>query len=331
MINIVDRTLSCLDSYDISCEDILRFIDLLVDCDVTKIEISKHYFDKIRHSFYNSKSKATFVLRISNLEDVKNYPEIDNFICDKIGNKEVMAEININDVHDSRILNQYVGIPLRITGLDGLFHENIADSFKYLKNSFSDRKKNTLEFCAGDSLHCATALAMEWIYHLCGNTVVTSVGGIGGFAAFEEVLIGCRHLFRRHPNTNYSNLPKLRKLLSSITDEKIEMCAPVIGEGIFAVETGIHIGGILKHPKCYELFSPESVGLKRKFVYGKFSGKSGVRSKLLELNLQVPDKLLEEITARIKNISQEIESILTDEQVREIALEVMENNCALSV
>ncbi len=89
------------------------------------------------------------------------------------------------------------------------------------------------------------------------------------------------------------------------------------------METGIHINGILKHPKCYELFPPESVGLERKFVFGKFSGRHGVSHKLDQLGLVIPEIHMKDITIRVKRKSEQTDSLLSDKELVQIALEVL--------
>ena len=203
---------------------------------------------------------------------------------------------------------------LRLTGLSHLLLEDTEEMLRDLKKVLP---KQT-EFCASNEVGCGTAVVTEWLSSKCGNTVVTSFGGIGGYAPFEEVLLATRHLFRRHPQTNYEALPQLKALMSAITKVDYATCAPVIGEGIFTVESGIHIGGILKHPKCYELYPPETVGSKRTFVYGKFSGKAAIRHKLQALQLDVSEYELVVLTHKIKEHAEAIGHPVSDATFRTI-------------
>lgn len=316
MIKIIDRTLSCLDKFTVTKSNVLELIELLKSCDVNDIEISEKMYMLIKDC-----KTESLILRINHIEDAKKYPEIKRFICNGKGSKKdnICAEIKINDIHDYN-LSKLDDAPLRLAGLDHIFQEDVSASFTRLRRQVN----KDIEFCPGNHLECGTAAAVEWIKHQCGSIIVTTIGGIGNYAPFEEVLISVRHIYRRHPNTDYVNLPKLRMYITHITGERWNQCSPIVGKGIFTVESGIHIGGILKHPKCYEAFSPESVGLKRNFIYGKFSGKAGLKYKLSELDVEVSDKILAIITLRIKALSEELNSAISDKQLLDVIEEILE-------
>jgi homocitrate synthase NifV len=47
---------------------------------------------------------------------------------------------------------------------------------------------------------------------------------------------------------------------------------PVVGEDIFAAESGIHVHGMLRDPALFEPFAPEAVGATRRMGVGAKSG-----------------------------------------------------------
>jgi hypothetical protein len=53
--------------------------------------------------------------------------------------------------------------------------------------------------------------------------------------------------------------------------------APVIGERIFHVGTGIHVDGLLKDTRTYEPWDPEWLGHKRVFTDGRLSGQAAAK------------------------------------------------------
>jgi len=57
----------------------------------------------------------------------------------------------------------------------------------------------------------------------------------------------------------------------------------IVGEAVFAHESGIHAHGIEVQPLTYEIIPPELVGHKRSIVIGKRSGKHGIKIKLEEI------------------------------------------------
>jgi hypothetical protein len=60
----------------------------------------------------------------------------------------------------------------------------------------------------------------------------------------------------------------------------------IVGENAFTHESGIHTHGVLAMPLTYEPFSPELVGVQRKFATGKLSGTHGIRAFLEEMGLK---------------------------------------------
>lgn len=317
MIRICDRTLSSIDDFSPTKGQLTALITRLFQCDADCVEISPKMFDILG----NLPQFGSYLLRLERPEDADRYPMFDKFICERSSDdmRHVYAEIHVNDTRDSSLImrHQHDKI-LRLSGLDGLMRQNVATSLETLKNFLP---KNT-EFCPGNSLDSAVAAAMEWINAGCGNTLVTAFGGIGGAAPFEEILLALRHTFRRHPLTNYEFLPTLRDIMTEITGKEYGVCTPVTGQGIFTVESGIHIGGILKHPKCYEPFPPETVGGKRVFIYGKFSGSGAVRHELLEMGITVSHAQLERITKKVKDFSVMTNRPVTDDELLGIAKSV---------
>lgn len=299
-IRIVDRTLSCLDSYSPTREQLLELISLFMLGDADCLELSVRAFRILGElPCYGS-----FVLRISSPEEAVKYPMFDKFVCPRTADEThfVYAELPMNDVSDQTLITRHQNDRMiRIAGLDTLFRQKVVTSLSYLKAFLP---KNN-EFAPGNSCGCAVAAAMEWINAGCGNTIVTSFSGVGDQAPFEEVLIASRHIFRRHPQTNYEYLPRMREIMEEILGREFARNKPVIGTGIFTVESGIHIGGILKHPKCYELYPPETVGQERTFSYGKFSGRVSIRHKLKEMGYEVTEEELNRITDVIKAVSTE--------------------------
>ena len=59
----------------------------------------------------------------------------------------------------------------------------------------------------------------------------------------------------------------------------------VVGERVFAHESGLHADGVLKDPHNYEGFDPAEVGLVRQIVVGKHSGASGMIERYRSLGI----------------------------------------------
>ncbi len=318
MIKICDRTLSCLDGYSATTKQLTKLITLLLACDADYLELS----EKTYQTLGGLLPFGNYVLRIHSPEQADQYPEFDRFVCPKKYDEKrhVIGELIVHDSHDATLIMQHgQDRMLRITGFDQLFQLPVESSLLHIKKLLP--KKN--EFCPGNAYKSGVAAAMEWINMGCGDTIVTSFGGIGGFAPFEQVLIALRQIFRRHPQTQYEVLPQICDILEDITEQPFSLWDPITGSGIFTVESGIHIQGILQHPRCFEPFPPESVGGKRKFTYGKFSGTASVRYKVQEMGFFATEEEIHLLTQKIKEKAEAMNKSLSDEEFREITQQVL--------
>lgn len=118
------------------------------------------------------------------------------------------------------------------------------------------------------------------------KSIGVSVAGVGqyGHAALEEIIMAQKCLLGQE----VGETGKLASICSQILSE-IGVLLPgtkaIIGEDIFAHESGIHVDGVMKNPQLYESFSPEDVGLSRKIIIGKHSGTASILAKFKQWNV----------------------------------------------
>jgi homocitrate synthase NifV len=108
-------------------------------------------------------------------------------------------------------------------------------------------------------------------------------------------------------------------LFQEMTGQRLPRNKPVLGEGIFAVESGIHVDGISKQPKCYEPFPPEVVGQARSIVIGKQSGKASIAIKIKELGFELDGAAVSRLLSAVKEASVKKNDSLTDAEFLELA------------
>ena len=89
---------------------------------------------------------------------------------------------------------------------------------------------------------------------------------------------------------------------------------PVLGNQIFAVESGIHVDGIAKNPALYEAYAPESVGLERSIVVGKHSGRAALRLKAAQLGIDLPEAREGRLLAVVQKMAVRQQHSLSDRQ-----------------
>lgn len=150
--------------------------------------------------------------------------------------------------------------------------------------------------------------------------IATSIGGIEGQPAFEEVLMGGRYLLRLPLNIPRNLAVCCEEILSYI-GQGVALTKPIIGEAIFAHESGIHVDGVQKSSDLYEPFTPETVGLIRKIVIGKHSGKAAIELKLKEMGIFIQPAQIAGILEKVRKLAIFQKSPVKDWQLQKLACE----------
>ena len=312
MISITDITISALEKYNPSAEQLRCLVDLLISMGVDFIELTIPTYKKIGQLNPNGK----YALRINSPSDADNYSEFGKFVCRRKESprNNIITEFQANDIREINMLSQYGNLQnVRIVGFDDIMNHDYIKAFSNLRKKVNGR----IELCPENRYFCATAIAVEWI--LSGEKdIACSFAGVGSKAAFEEVIIALRLEKRHKPNLDFSNLPKLKSLVEEITGEKFSKNKAIIGDSIFDIESGIHANGISKDPKLYEPFAPELVGNKRKIIIGKHSGSTALALKMAELDLSIESLDTSMLLALVQKKSVECCSSITDEMFLEI-------------
>jgi len=319
LIRVTDRTLSCIDDRSNDKSALVRFLHFLLKMDPGAIELS----EKIYHLLAPLPEYPSYVLRIENPADAKKYPDISEFICRNVpasapvdARKKIRAEISLNNTlkTPSETIARYAGYAnVRVQGLDSLICDDYMRVFEYLKNAFNNSENaGRIEFCPRNHFNCATALAAEWITSGAGTHIVTSFDGIGGFAPTEELIMILREYRLRGEDKVYKFFPEMARLFHRLTKKNVSPNKPIIGSQIFHVESGVHVDGILKQPKCYEPFAPEIVGQRRKIVLGKHSGTASIMAKLSELDIKCSQEHIPFVLEQIKNKAMEENGEVSD-------------------
>lgn len=316
MIRITDRTLSCLDHLqNISAENIEKFLVFLIQAGVDAIEISEKIFSRLTSlPDFNS-----YILRVNHPADAVKFPRFRRFVCRNAMQTAsgFTTEIQLNDMRDVYTITRYgEHEKVRVIGLDDFLIGDYLRHFTQLKAAF-----RAVEFCPTNRFFCATALAAEWVSSGAGNEIVTAFGGLGGFAATEELILILRVSRLRKVGKTYEFFPEMTDLFQEIIALSVPENKPVIGKRIYHVESGIHVDGILKQPKCYEPFPPDIVGLSRQIVLGKHSGSASVRVKTDELGISLGEDKIPKILECIKILSAKKNGAVTDCELKEICKE----------
>ncbi|MCL1811722.1 MAG: homoaconitate hydratase, partial [Methanomassiliicoccaceae archaeon] len=94
----------------------------------------------------------------------------------------------------------------------------------------------------------------------------------------------------------------------------IGVSKPFLGANCFAHEAGIHADGIIKDAKNYEPYDPSEVGLERKIVIGKHSGRNTIVTDLSHRGIKLSDQEAIDLLERVRKASVKLHrSISSDE------------------
>ncbi|MCZ7567796.1 MAG: hypothetical protein M5U01_04250 [Ardenticatenaceae bacterium] len=155
------------------------------------------------------------------------------------------------------------------------------------------------------------------------STTLNGMGERAGGAATEEVALALALLYGVKTGLRLEGLHAASALLQELTGVRLQRHKAVVGEGAFAQEAGLVVGGFLRNPFVAQSYNPEVVGQKTNILIGKKSGKHSVKAKLQQLQLDMSDEDVEKLSERIKEEAEQTKQPLSDDRVRELALEVL--------
>ena len=185
------------------------------------------------------------------------------------------------------------------------------------------------------SVHCHNDLGLAVANSLAAieagaRQVECTINGIGeraGNASLEEIVMALRVRADRLPfetGIDTTELYPTSQMLSNIVGFDVQPNKAIVGRNAFAHEAGIHQHGVINNPLCYEIMTPESVGVQaNSLVLGKHSGRHALALRYAELGYHVTSAELEmayrsftDLADRKKRIyDQDLISLLADKAV----------------
>ena len=90
---------------------------------------------------------------------------------------------------------------------------------------------------------------------------------------------------------------------------------PIVGSNCFAHEAGIHTDGVIKYFSNYEPYTPEEVGLCRKIIIGKHSGRHTLKQILSNKGIEVSDEMAGDILAQVRANSIALKRSLSENEL----------------
>jgi len=182
------------------------------------------------------------------------------------------------------------------------------------------------------SVHCHNDLGLAVANSLVGieagaRQVECTVNGIGeraGNAALEEVVMSMHVRNDRLPfesGVKRSEIYSASRMLSEVIGFQVQPNKAIVGRNAFAHEAGIHQHGVISNPLCYEIMTPESVGVPANhLVLGKHSGRHALLMRYEELGFPLTKQELQSAYERFTQLAdrkkkiydQDLLSLLTE-------------------
>lgn len=121
------------------------------------------------------------------------------------------------------------------------------------------------------------------------------IGERSGLAATEE-LTGYLELIDMSGNYRMEGAAPLCARIARLADLAVPRNKAVVGNDIFACESGVHLHGITRDPNLFEPYSPESVRGARRLGFSAKSGRSLLKTVLGNKISADADSLLEQVS-----------------------------------
>jgi 2-isopropylmalate synthase len=198
---------------------------------------------------------------------------------------------------------------------------NVPDTVGYtMPHEFAHLVRTVRERVVKDtqvtiSVHCHNDLGLAVANSLAAieggaRQIECTINGIGeraGNASLEEIVMALHVRSDKLPfNTGIvtSELYSTSQLLSAIVGFDVQPNKAIVGRNAFAHEAGIHQHGVINNPLCYEIMTPESVGVPaNSLVLGKHSGRHALSLRYSELGYDLTSMELDEAYAEFTTLA----------------------------
>ncbi len=217
---------------------------------------------------------------------------------------------------------------------------NVPDTVGYtLPTEFSQLVNTVRERVVGDradvsiSVHCHNDLGLAVANSLAAidagaRQVECTVNGIGeraGNASLEEIAMAMRVRADRLPfetGIDTTQIYDTSQLLSQIIGFGVQPNKAIVGRNAFAHEAGIHQHGVISNPLCYEIMTPESVGVPtNELVLGKHSGRHALALRYEELGYALDLNELDTVYRRFTELADRKKRIYDQDLISLVAPE----------
>ncbi|MEH2123780.1 homocitrate synthase/isopropylmalate synthase family protein [Nostoc sp.] len=160
------------------------------------------------------------------------------------------------------------------------------------------------------------------------HVTVNAIGERAGMPDFAQTTLALKQLYGKDLGIVTSRLRQLSEIVAQASKQKITPWQPIVGDNVFAHESGIHAKGMLKNNKTFEPFAPEEVGGERKYILGKHSGRAILNHVLQEQGVTVDETQLGHCLRQVRALAIEQGGSVSPEQLRDIYFRISKERVA---
>jgi 2-isopropylmalate synthase len=191
------------------------------------------------------------------------------------------------------------------------------------------------------STHCHNDLGQAVANSLAGvrngaRQVECSINGLGeraGNAALEEVVMAIHtrpDFFTKAAGgkpvatgIKTTEIYRTSQLVSRLTGFVIQPNKAIVGANAFAHESGVHVDGVLKERKTYEIMTPETIGLAgSRMVLGRHTGRHGFTDHCKKLGYKLSKDEIEQAYQKFLQVADKKKEVFDEDLVAIIDDEV---------
>ncbi|GAB6943391.1 homocitrate synthase family protein [Vulcanisaeta sp. JCM 14467] len=151
---------------------------------------------------------------------------------------------------------------------------------------------------------------------------INGVGERAGNAALEEIAAAVKFLLNYDVGIRFGRIKEVSDLVSKLFGIPVPPNKAIVGANAFSHESGIHVHGVLSNPITYEPIDPGTVGMSRRIVVGKHSGKHSIVYVLRYMGIEPRDDIVNAVLKKIKELG-DIGVRVSEEDIRRIVMEVI--------
>lgn len=156
-----------------------------------------------------------------------------------------------------------------------------------------------------------------------------TVNGIGERAGMPDIIQAVavlKKVYGYDLGVDMKKLVKASEYVRKITNTECFPWNPVIGDNVFAHESGIHVNGMLHNKDTFEVLQPEELGKDRKYILGKHSGRVTIEYFLKEMGLEMTSEELDECLVLVRQCAIDNLGQVSKDELKEMYVQI-KNKC----